>query len=274
MKSQQGRMRFLCPTSQVRDPKCEQFTVLPISFASTTIKHVCRVTLQAEAYSLQSGVEAGDRIRGLLGELYGCATPGMSWHEQSRRKVPHLLLTDCRSLHDHLNADVPVTVSDKRLHIELSAMKQSLFEDTGARSTDVFPEGGDRLRWIDTSTMSADALTKSMKPAFVLRVFTNGNIAYAPRSSATSNDCAEVESCTVDRLCIYRVTNPQHICKQHECEPYLAPSFHKSRVCCRGCVLTLIYRDISALTRALESLACRKAGPQVSSYSNNALAVR
>ena len=93
--------------TQVRDPKCEQFTVLPISFASTTIKRVCRATLQAEAYSPLSGVEAGDRIRGLLGELYGCVTPGVSWHDQSRRKVPHLLLTD-----DHLNADVPATVSD------------------------------------------------------------------------------------------------------------------------------------------------------------------
>ena len=67
MKSQQGRMHVLCPSSQVRDPNCEQFTVLPISFASTTIKRVCRATLQAEAYSLQSGVDAGDRIRGLLG---------------------------------------------------------------------------------------------------------------------------------------------------------------------------------------------------------------
>ena len=58
MKSQQGRMHFLCPSSQVRDPKCEQLTVLPISFASTTIKRVCRATLQAEAYSLKPGVEA------------------------------------------------------------------------------------------------------------------------------------------------------------------------------------------------------------------------
>ena len=66
MKSQQGRMHFLCPSSQVRDPKCEKFTVLPISYVSTTIKRVCRATLQAEAYSLQSGVESGYRIRGLL----------------------------------------------------------------------------------------------------------------------------------------------------------------------------------------------------------------
>ena len=98
----------------------------------------------------------------------------MSWHDQSRRNVPHLLLTDCRSLHDHLNADVPATVSDKRLQIELNAMRQSLFEDNGARSIDVFPEGGDRLRWIETSTMIADALTKSMKPAVLLRVLADG----------------------------------------------------------------------------------------------------
>ena len=50
------------------------------------------------------------------------------------------------------------------------------------------------------------------------------NIAYAPRSKATSSACAKVEGCAIDRLCIYRVTNPQHICKQDECEPYLPPS--------------------------------------------------
>ena len=180
-------MHFLCPSSQVRDPKCEQFTVFPISFASTSIKLVCRATLQAEAYSLQSGVEAGDRIRGLLGELYGCVTPGVSWHDQSRRKVLHLLLTDCRSFHNHLNSDVAVaaTVNDKKLQIELNAMRQSLFEDNGACSTDVFPEGGDRLRWIETSTMIADALTKSTKPAFLLRVLTDGK--YRVRTTKQRN---------------------------------------------------------------------------------------
>ena len=53
-------------------------------------------------------------------------------------------------------------------------MRQSLFEDNGARSTDVFPEGGDHLRWIEISTMIADALTKSMKLAFLLRVLPDG----------------------------------------------------------------------------------------------------
>ena len=50
------------------------------------------------------------------------------------------------------------------------------------------------------------------------------NIAYAPRSSTISSDSAKLEGCTVDRLCIHRVTISEHICKQDECEPYLASS--------------------------------------------------
>ena len=64
-------------------------------------------------------------------------------------------------------------------------MRPSLFEDSEARSTDVFPEGGDCLRWIETSTMIADALTKSMNPAFLLRVLTDGE--YRVRTTKQSN---------------------------------------------------------------------------------------
>ena len=199
-------MHFLCPSWRVRDPKCEQFTIPPISFASTTITRVCRATLQAEVCSLQSGVESGDRIRG---ELYGCVTLGVGvmWHDQTRRKIPHLLLTDCRSLHDHLNADVPAKVSDKKFQIELNAMMQSLLEDSGAvRSTDVFLEGGDPFRWIETSTMIADALTKSTKPVSSQ----TGNTTFTLLSSATSSDCAKAPCCTAGEtgFCTYSAVIP------------------------------------------------------------------
>ena len=71
MKSQQGRLHFLTLVRQLKRPGQSAFKVYPISFSSTTIKRVCRATLQCEAYSLQSSMEAGDRIRALIVEMKG-----------------------------------------------------------------------------------------------------------------------------------------------------------------------------------------------------------
>ena len=52
-KSQQGRFHFLVSSEQARDQNCETFDVVPLGFASSTIKRVCRATMQAETYALQ-----------------------------------------------------------------------------------------------------------------------------------------------------------------------------------------------------------------------------
>ena len=70
------------------------------------------------------------------------------------------MLSDCKSLVAHLNADQPARVQDKRLQIELSAIRQSIFLDDGRPTIDVYPEGGDGVDWIDTATQAADCLTK------------------------------------------------------------------------------------------------------------------
>ena len=41
-----------------------------ISFGSTTIRCVCRVTVQAETYQLQFDVETGDLMRAAVADLY------------------------------------------------------------------------------------------------------------------------------------------------------------------------------------------------------------
>ena len=41
-------MHFLVPAHQLLDPKCCDYEVMIVSFSSTTIKRVCRATLQAE----------------------------------------------------------------------------------------------------------------------------------------------------------------------------------------------------------------------------------
>ena len=172
LRSQQGRIHFLVPRKQLTTPGNCVFDVALISFGSTTIKRVCRATLQAETYALQSAQESGDRIRALLAELYGQGSPGADWYDRSRRTVPHMMLTDCRSLSEHLNVEVPSRVQDKRLQIELNALRQALFEDDGTRSTEVFPGAGDQVVWTSTATMIADCLTKSMRPDFLIKVLT------------------------------------------------------------------------------------------------------
>ena len=169
-RSQQGRIHFLVPAQQLLNPECCEYDVMVVSFSSTTIKRVCRATLQAETYALQNAQEAGDRVRALLAELYGYGTTDPSWHEASRRAIPHVMLSDCRSLVANLNTEVPSRVQDKRLQIELDAIRQSIFDGDGRRTAEVYPKGGDRVDWVATATQIADCLTKSMKPSHMLRV--------------------------------------------------------------------------------------------------------
>ena len=97
-----------------------------------------------------------------------------SYMNGGRRWWTTLHLTYCRSLNDHWNADIPATEGDKQLQIELSSIRQSLFQDDGSQSTDVFPECGDGFWWIETSTMIADARTKSTKPSFLFHLPSDG----------------------------------------------------------------------------------------------------
>ena len=88
--------------------------------------------------------------------------------------VPHVMLSDCRSLVDNLNVEVPGHVQDKRLQLELNALHLSIFADDGRRTVEVYPEGGDRVDWCDTGTQVADCLAISMKTDFPLKVLDTG----------------------------------------------------------------------------------------------------
>ena len=103
LKSQQGRIHFLSPAEQLIDKDNCAYDILLVSYSSTTIKRVCRATLQAETYALQNAQEAGDRIRAVLAEMYGHLDGGDNWHDASRMHVPHVMLSDCRSLVDNIN---------------------------------------------------------------------------------------------------------------------------------------------------------------------------
>ena len=142
MNSQQGRIHFLCPVEQLLDPNNCYFDVMLVSFSSTTTTRVCRAALLAETYALQKAQEAGDKTRAVLAELRGHLSPGPDWYGSARKHVPHNMLSDWRSPVDHVNVEVPAKMQDKRLQIELNALRQSIFLDDGTRTATYYPDGG------------------------------------------------------------------------------------------------------------------------------------
>ena len=59
----------------------------------------------------------------------------------------------------------------------MRSMRQSLRdEEENVETFEKFPDGGDKLLWVHTSTMVADCLTKRIKPDLLLQVLhTNRN---------------------------------------------------------------------------------------------------
>ena len=128
------------------------------------IKRVCRSTFNAETQAMVDGVAFGARLRTIIADLRGMIEEGGKWLEQSRYVMPHLWLTDCESLHSYLVNPIAANAEDKRLEIDLEDLRQSLWEDSdGNPKDDMSQEQSDKVRWIDTSTMLADPLTKLMK---------------------------------------------------------------------------------------------------------------
>ena len=87
-----------------------------------------------------------------------------------RQCSPQFSLSDCMSLVKHLNSDMLSRCQDKRLEIDMRAMRQSLRDEDDRETYLVYPDGGDRLAWIHTSPMISDCLTKKMKPDLILKV--------------------------------------------------------------------------------------------------------
>ena len=116
-------------------------------------------------------MESGDRIRALLVEMTGKIPERMrNWEDICREQCPQLSMSDCMSLVKHLNAPIMARCQDKRLEIEMKAIRQSLRDDQDKETYEKFARGGDKLIWIHTSSMVADALTKKMKPDFLIGV--------------------------------------------------------------------------------------------------------
>ena len=76
--------------------------------------------------------------------------------------MSHVSLTDCDSLDEHLISPKMTQAANKRLAIDLKALRQQVWEISGERTYVVDSTCGGYPRWIDTSNMMADPLAKTM----------------------------------------------------------------------------------------------------------------
>ena len=147
-----------------------------LSWKSTMIKRVCRSTMAAETQSLLGGVADGMRMRAVIADLTD-QIEFLDWRKSSANAIPHLWLTDCESLNSYLVNPIASGNEDSRLELDLEDLRQMLWEDELGNLRDTLSEQAtDKVRWIDTSTMLADPLTKNMKPLRLLEFLESGTI--------------------------------------------------------------------------------------------------
>ncbi|KAL5255719.1 hypothetical protein ACHWQZ_G011069 [Mnemiopsis leidyi] len=110
-----------------------------IAWSSGKVKRVVHSVFGAETLSCTEGTAAAILIRQLLSEIL--------FKEPNSETIPIVALTDSKQLYDSVHSSSPC--SDKRLVLDIALLQENL--KTGEIS---------ELRWVPTSKMLADCLTK------------------------------------------------------------------------------------------------------------------
>ena len=149
------------------------------AWRSLTDKRVCRATLQGEAHGMLSGTEMGDRLRAIICDCRGQIPDMREWQKSCAENMRHLWLADCESLVAHLKNPKSERMENVRLSIDIQGLKQLLWEKSdGTNLDELLPEdmAENAVRWIDTSCMVVDCLTKRMKPDVLLKLMSTGKL--------------------------------------------------------------------------------------------------
>ena len=129
----------------------------PLSWGSRRVRRVVRSTLAGETLAMADAVDNAVYISTLYSELMT--------GDPSDACVEISCLTDCKSLYEAVKSQKFVT--EKRLRIEISGLKESLEKD-------VIHE----LKWISTKEQLADCLTKKgASSAKLMNVLESGSMA-------------------------------------------------------------------------------------------------
>ena len=106
------------------------------------------------------------------------------WEKTASQCMGHVWLTDCDSLYEHLMSPRLNAIENKRLAIDLMALRQQIWERDGERTLEVDNSCGDYPRWIDTSAMLADPLTKAMNSEQMVRTLATGVFDMRPTAES------------------------------------------------------------------------------------------
>ena len=126
-RSQQGHIIVLAPADMMNRSEA---VVHPITWSSTVIKRVCRSTLMAETFALIRGIEAGVKLRASIVDMKGQLDRN-NWEESACEAMGHKWLTDCDSLYEHLMSSKFNSIENKRVAIDLMALRQQVWERNG-----------------------------------------------------------------------------------------------------------------------------------------------
>ena len=186
LRSQSGRLLCFAHRSFQHNHQGHLFL---LDWHSTGIRRVCRSTLQAETMSLSLGLEQCEHMRYVLhGLMNDHGRSSEDWQIDALDQCSLNLYTDCRSLHEHVQQAGMSNVSDKRLAIDLSSIRQLIWRRKGELLgdpllTDKLPQDStSSLHWVPTLKMPADCLTKSMKPGLLCTVMDGLHIDLTPEN--------------------------------------------------------------------------------------------
>ena len=141
-----------------------------VDWRSKASARICRSTFAGETMACGDALETCLYLRSLMLSFQH----GRLIHEKDAGKYMDLhLCTDCKSLYDHLHkAGTPKPPTERRLALDLAAIRQSLYVEAKHQWRKIYGEGSVRpekprkppLHWVPTDKQLADILTKKMKP--------------------------------------------------------------------------------------------------------------
>jgi hypothetical protein len=150
MKSQCGFISMITEESILTKPTLCNI----VEFTSARISRVVKSTMAAESASLSLALDRQLYLRLLLeAVLYGEPNMGPEWRHEL--KIQGVLVTDARSLYDHINKTG-----------SLPSERQTLIDLLIAR--DLTEANAILVKWVPTTHQLADILTKLMKAPPVL----------------------------------------------------------------------------------------------------------
>ena len=130
-------------------------TFTPAYWKSYRLPRVVNSTLSAEAQAMATATGMLEWVLLLLSEaLDGKSFLRSVWQTASKRAS--LVLTDCKSLYDHLASRSSPTLDDKRTALDIIIIRDSIGKLSAS------------LRWLPTDRMLADSLTKESAEAMDL----------------------------------------------------------------------------------------------------------